>query len=99
MKSVRARKIILTIKLIVKDVIKLMAHCLIATILVSVCMENGWIISDYTTNISHNEFWKVFSAVFVLVPLIMFYRGITGRYYVEIKEYKIEPTIGVAKEL
>ena len=76
--------------LIMKDGINLLAGCLIATILVCVCMENGWILSDYITDVSHDMFWKMYSAISILVPIIMFYRGAMGRYKVEIKEYKVE---------
>lgn len=90
------RKIICTIMLIVKDAIIWAIRCLITTILVSVCMENGWILSSYTANISYNEFWKLYSAISVLIPIIMGYRGITGSYKVEIKECRITPAIGMA---
>lgn len=101
MKNMQTRKIILTIILIVKDAIMWIIRCLIATVLVSVCMENGWILSSYTTNISYNEFWKLYSAIFILVPVIMGYRGFTGSYKVEIKECKecrVIPSIGIAVE-
>lgn len=78
------RTIILTVMLIVKDAIKWIIRCLIATILVSVCMENGWILSNDNVEVSYAMFWKLYSAIFVLVPLIMFYRGITGKYRIEI---------------
>lgn len=42
MKNIQIRKTICTIMLIMKDGINLLAGCLIATILVCVCMENGW---------------------------------------------------------
>ena len=77
--------------LIVKDAIIWTIRCLIATILANVCMENGWILSSYTANISYNEFWKLYSAISVLIPIIMFYRGITGSYKVEIKEMQNHP--------
>lgn len=99
MKDIQIRKIICIIMLIVKDVVILMAHCLIATILVSICMENGWILSDYVTDISYDMFWKLYSAIFLLVPFVMFYRGITGRYKVEIKAYKDESSLGYAKRV
>lgn len=92
------RKIILTIMLIVKDAIIWTIRCLIATILVSVCMENGWILSSHTANVSYNEFWKLYAAIYVLIPIIMGYRGITGSYKVEIKECNVTPEIGVAVE-
>lgn len=97
MESVQIRKIILTIMLIVKDAIMWMIRCLIATILFSVCVENGWILSNYATDVSYTMFWKLYSVIFILVPLIIFYRGITGKYFVEIKEYKSEFPICVAK--
>ena len=97
MKNTQIRKIICMIMLIMKDVINLLTGCLIATIFASVCMENGWIISDYITDVSHDMFWKMYSAILILVPLIMFYRGATGRYKVEIKEYKAESELGYAK--
>lgn len=97
MKSVQTKKIVLTIMLIVKDAIMWIIRCLIATILCSVCVENGWILSNDTTDISYTMFWKLYSTILTLVPLIMFYRGITGKYFIEIKEYKSEPPIGIAK--
>lgn len=51
MKNIQIRKTICTIMLIMKDGINLLAGCLIATILVCVCMENGWILSDYRSQI------------------------------------------------
>ncbi len=99
MKDTQVRKIICMIMLIVKDGVKLLAYCLIATILVCICMENGWILSDYVTDISYDMFWKLYSAIFVFVPLVMFYRGITGRYKVEIKAYKDESSLGYAKRV
>lgn len=98
MKNVQTKKIILTIMLIVKDAIMWTTRCLIATILVSVCIENGWILSSHDANVSYNEFWKLYFAIYVLIPIIMGYRGITGSYKVEIKECKITPAIGAAVE-
>lgn len=80
MKNIQIRKTICTIMLIMKDGINLLAGCLIATILVCVCMENGWVLSDYITDVSHDMFWKMYSAISILVPIIMFYRGAMGRY-------------------
>ena len=99
MKNRQARKIICMIKLIIKDSIKLLGDCLIATILVSVCMENGWILSKYTTEVSNDMFWKLFSAIFVLVPIVMFYRGIMGKYKVKIEMYKVDVLTGDAKQI
>lgn len=82
-----------------KDGIKLLTQCLIATILVSICMENGWILSDYVADVSYDMFWKLYSAIFVLVLFIMFYRGATGRYKMEIKVYKDESPSGCAKQI
>lgn len=98
MENVQIRKIITTIRLIVKDAIMWLIRCLIATILVSVCMENGWILSSHTANVSYNEFWKLYSAIFVLVPIIMGYRGITGSYKVEIKKCRDTVAMGIAVE-
>lgn len=98
MKTIRIKEYTLTIALIVKDVIVLLFQCLIATILVSVCIENGWILSNDTADVSYAMFWKLYSAIFTLVPLIMFYRGITGKYHVEIREEKSEPAMGIAKK-
>lgn len=97
MKNIQIRKTICTIMLIMKDGINLLAGCLNATILVCVCMENGWILSDYITDVSHDMFWKMYSAISILVPIIMFYRGAMGRYKVEIKEYKAEICIRICK--
>lgn len=97
MKNIQIRKTICMIMLIMKDGINLLAGCLIATILICVCMENGWVLSDYITDVSHDMFWKMYSAIFILVPIIMFYRGAMGRYKVEIKEYKAESALGYAK--
>ena len=44
-------------------------------------------------------FWKVYSAIFALVPLVMFYRGVTGKYKVEIKVFKDESSLGYAKQV
>lgn len=88
--DVKRRKVICCLFLIIKDTIKLLANCLIATILCSICIENGWIFQGDTTEISYDMFWKLYSAIFVLVPLILFYRGLMGRYKVEIKEVNIE---------
>lgn len=97
MKDVRTKERILTITLIVKDAISLLLHCLIATILASVCIENGWILSNDTADVSYTMFWKLYSVIVTLVPLIMIYRGITGKYLVEIREYKSETPMGIAK--
>lgn len=97
MKNVRIKKYILTIASIVKDVIVLLFQCLIATILVSVCIENGWILSNDIADVSYAMFWKLYSGIFILVPLIMFYRGITGKYRVKIEVVKSEPAMGIAK--
>ena len=56
MKDVRTKERILTITLIVKDAISLLSHCLIATILASVCIENGWILSNDTADVSYTMF-------------------------------------------
>ena len=67
-------------KEIVKDIIRLLVQCLITTILVSVCMENGWILSNHATDVSSDMFWTLYSSICVLVPIIMFHRGLEGRY-------------------
>ena len=97
MKNLKTKEHILTIALIIKDVIILFLQCLIATVLVCVCIENGWILSNDTTEVSNAMFWKLYSAIFIFVPLIMFYRGITGKYHVEIIEQKSKPAMGIAK--
>ena len=84
MKNIKTRKIILTIMLIVKDVIMWTIRCLIATILISVCVKNGWFLSNRAINISYNDFWELYSVIYVFVPIIMMYRGITGSYKVEV---------------
>ena len=99
MKDTRIRKNICIVMLMVNDGIKLLIRCLIATISISICMENGWIISGYAANISYDMFWKIYAACFVLVPLIMLYRGFTGRYRVEVKICKSEPSLGIAKRV
>lgn len=73
MKNIQAKKI-------VKDIIRLLVQCLITTILVSVCMENGWILSNHATDVSSDMFWTLYSSICVLVPIIMFHRGLEGRY-------------------
>lgn len=83
--------------LIVKDAIIWAIRCLIVTILAGVCMENGWILSNSNIDVSYAMFWDLYSVIFTLVPLIMFYRGFIGKYHVEIKEEKFESTIGIAK--
>lgn len=98
MRNIKNKKHITTIALIIKDIIKLSLQCIVATILASICIENGWILSYEPTDISHAMFWKLYSLIFILVPLIVFYRGITSRYHVEIKECKSNPTMGVAKQ-
>lgn len=97
MKNIQKREIVLTIMLIVKDAIMWIIRCLIATILFSVCVENGWILSNDNSDISYTMFWELYSTILIVVPLIMFYRGITGKYFVEIKECKSELPIGIAK--
>lgn len=65
-----------TMSKIVKDAIIWASRCLIATILVGVCIENGWILSNNSIDVSYAMFWDLYSVIFTLVPLIMFYRGI-----------------------
>ena len=89
MKSTQIRKIIYMVMSIAKDAIKLLMHAFIATILVSICMENGWILSDYTIDVSYDMFWKMYSTISVIIPLIMFYKSIMGKYKVKIKVYSI----------
>lgn len=84
--------------LIIKDVFLLLAQCLIVTILCSVCIENGWVTS-FQTEVSYDMFWKIYSSVFVLVPLILFYRGITGKYIIEVKTYKVSNPMSKAEKL
>lgn len=72
-------------------------RCLIATILISVCMKNGWVLSNHTVNISYNDFWELYSAIYVLVPIIMMYRGITGSYKVEVYQRTEELNGGIAE--
>lgn len=98
MKDIQIRKIICMIMLIVKDCIKLLLQCLIATILVSICMENGWILPDCVTDVSYDMFWALYSSIIVLVPFVMFYRVATGRYKVEIRVYD-ESSLGYAKQI
>lgn len=59
--------------------------------------ENDRYTSSYTADVSYAMFWKLYSAISTLVPLIMFYRGITGKYRVKIEVVKSEPAMGIAK--
>lgn len=93
MDTFKRRKIFCSLFLIVKDVIKLLADCLIATILCSICIENGWIFS-YQTEITYELFWRLYCSVIILVPLIAFYRGFKGKYNINIG--KANPPIGKA---
>ena len=84
MKNISARKVLLIILRIVKDIMRLSVGCLSVTILVSVCAENGWAIAKDPTIITHDMFWKMYDSIYlVCVPLILFGYGITGRYKVK----------------
>lgn len=98
MRNIKTKKHIITISLIIKDIIKLSFQCLVATIFASICIENGWILSDKPTDISYDMFWELYSLTVIVVPLVMFYRGITSKYHVEIKECKSNLTMGMAKQ-
>ncbi len=89
MKNIQIRKTICTIMLIMKDGINLLAGCLIATILVCVCMENGWILSDYIYRCFHMIcFGNMYSAiVYIGSQLLCFIEGLWADFKVEIKEY------------
>ena len=70
MKNISARKVLLVILRIVKDIMRLSVGCLSVTILVSVCAENGWAIAKDPTIITHDMFWKMYSAIFLWVLLM-----------------------------
>lgn len=67
-------------KSIYKDAVIMIIRCFIATVLFSVCVKNGWIFNNQSIDISYNTFWKLYSCSFVFVPIILFYKGFTGKY-------------------
>ena len=84
MSDARKREIICSLFLIVKDILKLFIQGLIAAILISVCMENGWIFREEM--ITREIFWKLYKSILAVVPLIVFLRGVMGLYKVDIVE-------------
>ena len=94
--NAQKRKNICTFMLIIKDFVKLLLDLLIAVILLSICIENGWIMEDSVYEVSYHKFWSLYMVTLVLVPFIMVYRGFTGKYLVEIKVYGDEIALGKA---
>ena len=81
-----AKKIIYAIFYIVIDAVKLHINCLIVTILVAVCLENGWVFYDHTNNVTNEQFLNFYRCICVIVPVIMGYWGFTGKYNKIVKE-------------
>ena len=98
MKDTQIRKFFCTLMVIIRDFIKLMVAILVETILICVCIENGWI-ANYIEEVTPDEFWHVYRVLTtILIPLFMFYRGFTGKYRVDIKVFKEEDVSGYAKK-
>lgn len=85
------------IKLIIEDAVVMLIRCLIATVLYSICMQNGWIFSTTTIDVSYDKFWKIYSSISALIPIILFYKGFTGKYNIIVKECIATPPLGMAK--
>ena len=91
------REICCTIMLIAKDLLMTLTNSLIATILISICMENGWFFYKNITDISHDMFWDLYSIICILIPFILFNRGLKGKYIVEAKKIHVETPLNKAK--
>lgn len=74
--------------LILKDVIRFLWRSFIATILVAVCIQNGWI-GAIAHEVSHEMFWQIYSCFIPIIVIIMGYKGISGKYNCEIYKTSI----------
>lgn len=77
-----------TIVLILKDVIRFLWSSFIATILVAVCIQNGWIVIT-AHKVSHEMFWQIYSCFIPIMVIVMGYRGMSGNYNCKIYEASI----------
>lgn len=85
------------IKLIINDVVIMLIRCLIATILCSICMQNGWVFSTKTIDVSYDVFWMIYSYIIVIIPFVLFYKGFAGKYDIFEKNYSETPPLGIAQ--
>lgn len=77
------------LRLIIVDVIRLFANCFLTTVIISICIENGWIVFGNLTEVSYEVFWNMFRTFSCVIPFVSFYRGLTGRYSVARIKIKI----------
>lgn len=87
----------LKLKLIIEDTVIMLIRCLIATILCSICMQKGWIFSTKTIDVSYDMFWKIYSSIFAIIPIVLFYKGFAGKYNIIVKKYTETTPLGTAQ--
>lgn len=74
-KSACVKKVISEMGLIIRDVINIVSSCLAVAVFIAVCFKNGWLITDYATEVSHEMFWSIYAAVSLPAPFIAFGRA------------------------
>ena len=77
-----------TIVLILKDAIRFLLRSFIASILIAVCMQNGWIFNP-AYEVSHEMFWQIYGCLIPIIVMVMFYKGIAGQYSWQIQKIHI----------
>lgn len=97
--DLRTREKILTIMLILKDIGTLIIWTFIFNVIFCICIKNDWF-SPFIpyTNINNSQFWIMFKYFLSIIPLILFFRGLSGKYTVMLEKTTIdENNFGKAK--
>lgn len=96
--NLHTREKLLSVMLVFKDICRLLIKIFCATVLFCVCVENGWLsplIPLY--DITNKEFWAVYWCLLCVVPFIIFYNILFGKYTVIIEKTSVEKEYESAK--
>lgn len=91
--NIMIKKIILTIKNILKDIIKCSVCILIGTILICVCLEHGWLLCPNQLQSVHNEEFCILGKIVLgFMPIAICIKGAMGKYKVDVaKSVEVAP--------
>lgn len=85
------KKILVVMKPVFADIIKMSVWILAASILFCTCIEHGWIYTGQI-EVTHDMFRQVFGYFIWIMPVVITIRSLCGRYHVE-TETKVETCI------
>lgn len=85
-------------KLQLTDTFRYFANCYFITVTLCICYQNGWLPFLGKKIVTEVEFAEIISSLFCVIPIIMFWCALRGRYtIIAIMDFKLKPT-GRAKQ-